>query len=353
MFRLEPQQYERVRSIFARLAEVQLCVEAAIAGTNPGQIWVDNPANPETAFLRAIEGDFVGGNDQNEEGYVALKEQIPYDAELYVYPESWEDKLDQIWNNPFAQRQPRRHYLLREPRLADWRDRMPPGFELVHIDDEFLERIHLENFAEVELRVRHHWHSGTDFLEHGFGFVLLHDDTIATRCMADCVVGHRCEMGIGTDARYRRLGLASLTVAATVEHCLRRGLTEIGWHCLANNVGSCQVAEKVGFARAHDYYVLTSGFPAENATDLSAGEWYRWARFYERAATTHANHAYEAACAWTLAGDRQRPFAILHAMIDRGWRVPVNQLEKSWALRALHAEPLWPALVDRLACTAP
>jgi RimJ/RimL family protein N-acetyltransferase len=348
MHRLELRDYKKVRPLFAKLAGVHLCVEAAIAGTNPGQVWVDNPANPQTAFLRAIEGDFVVGSDRNNQVCAALKQMIPYDTELYVDPPTWEAKLDWIWSNPFAQQQPRRHYLLEKLWITDWRDRIPPGFELVRIDQRFLERTRLKNFYQVEARVKHHWYSRADFLEHGFGFVLLHGDTIITRCMADCVVGDRCEMGIGTDARYRHQGLATLTVAATVEHCLARGLTGIGWHCLANNAGSSKVAEKVGFVQAHEYYVFSSGFPAENATDISLEVWREWARFYDRAAQSRESHAYEAACAWALAGDRERPFAILNALIDRGWRVPVVRLQRNWALDALRAEPPWQPLLARL-----
>jgi RimJ/RimL family protein N-acetyltransferase len=345
LHKLEPGQYANARPLFAELANYQLCVEAALAGTSPGQVWADNPECPQTALVRAIEGDFVAGYAGSPGLNAALRAQIPYDAELYVHPPAWEDHLAQIWSNPMARQQARRHYLLTELRLADWRARIPAEFTLVRVDEDFLARTDLENYDEVAIRVRHHWHAPADFLGHGFGFCLLHGEIIVTRCLSDCVVGHRCEMGIGTDPRYRRQGLAALTVAATVEHCLTRGLNEIGWHCLDNNVGSYRVAEWVGFERERDYAVWSAGLPAENAGDLSPEQWRQWAHYYERAPE---QHALDAACCWALSGNAATALALLHRQLDQDWRPDLGRLRQSWIFAGLHGEPAWQAFIRRV-----
>jgi RimJ/RimL family protein N-acetyltransferase len=345
---MEPRDYERARPLFQELAEVQLCVEAALTGANPGQLWVDDLDTPRTAFLRAVEGDSVAGDEASDQVRAALKARIPYHAELYVHPRHWEARLGQIWHNSFARKQPRRHYLFKELHLPDWRALIPPGLELVRMDEQFLARAHLENYDEVAVRVRHHWHSPGDFLERGFGFALLHGETIVTRCMADCVAGPRCEMGIGTDVRYRRRGLAALTVAAAVEYCLARGLAEIGWHCLETNTGSRRVAERVGFELERTYHVWSSGLPAENAADLAPGEWWQWAELYDEARQVSHEHDLDAAAAWAQAGDSRRALAILHDMQARGWHAEPARLQKTWLFANLHSDPAWQALLSRL-----
>lgn len=64
--------------------------------------------------------------------------------------------------------------------------------------------------------------------------------------IADCVSDDDCEFGIHTHLGYRRRGLAKLATAATVNYCLSRGFTSVGWCCDEYNFGSRRVAEKVG-----------------------------------------------------------------------------------------------------------
>jgi len=45
----------------------------------------------------------------------------------------------------------------------------------------------------------------------------------------------------------RHIGLAAVTTAATVEHALAAGLTDIWWICDVNNVGSVKTAVNLGF----------------------------------------------------------------------------------------------------------
>ena len=55
-----------------------------------------------------------------------------------------------------------------------------------------------------------------DFLARGVGQCLVHGNTIASWCIGDYAAGHACEIGIHTDERYRRRGLATLAVRATL-----------------------------------------------------------------------------------------------------------------------------------------
>ncbi len=183
---------------------------------------------------------------------------------------------------------------------------------------------------------------------------------IANWCMADCVVGHRAEVGVQTDERYRRRGLAKRVVAAAVEHCLAHEVTHIGWHCGSANLASAATATAVGFreVRQHPYVngwinhfegVLVHGNQCLVRQQYgAAAEWYERAFAEVNAGTEEvqrsaivrtrrdrATYHYKAACAWSQAGDTEAASRNLEKALEHG--------TEGWMLcwRAARAPPRW------------
>jgi RimJ/RimL family protein N-acetyltransferase len=324
-----------------------LSVEAVLAGTAPGEIYVDQIDNPRVGLAFTPEGEYLAGDAEVEAAYQGLKETISPRAYLIFHPERWETKLGQIWVNQAARRHPRQHLRFERMLIPNWRQLIPAGFQLVQVDRAFLERTDLKNHDTVVDRLGG-WHSVDYFLQHGFGFCMIEGDTVASCCFADCVVGNQCEMGIATDMKYRRRGLATVVVAATVEYCLANGLTQIGWHCLQSNVGSRSVAEKVGFAVDQEYDAYSSVLPTENAADLTRDEYIEWARHYESFIAADYAYGYDAANAWALAGEPERALAHLQTLLDHGWQGKPEWLARNWPFASLHSMPEFEAMVARL-----
>lgn len=232
---------------------------------------------------------------------------------------------------------------------------MPPDFEMTQVDSQFLARQDLVNLDDVRERIT----AWADFARDGFGFCLVHGNTIVSQCLADCVSGDACELGIATRRDYRRRGLASLTVAATVEHCLAHQLTKIGWHCWANNRGSQRTAEKVGFEVVSEYPHYDNGAVAENPDDLTSAEWHAQAEFFERSFEILNQHgarmAWHAAQARVLAGEHAQALTLLHRAVDSGALPPEWDawLRESWEFQGLQADPGWPTLLARAQATHP
>ena len=224
---------------------------------------------------------------------------------------------------------------------------MPEGYRIAAVDRAQLERPGLENQDQVAEWVDG-WHSRDNFLENGVGYCLIRGNAIASWCIADTVLGERCEMGVTTDAGHRRRGLAAVAVAAAVEHCLKRGYTEIGWHCLRSNAGSVAVSRKVGFEieRAYDGY--SSFLPAENPADLSSAEYREWALHYERVTGDGLGYSFHAAEAWAMAGERERALSYLRRLPEKGWGGRIEWLEHNWRFSPLRESPDFEAVLDAL-----
>jgi RimJ/RimL family protein N-acetyltransferase len=137
--------------------------------------------------------------------------------------------------------------------LRDWRNQVPREVSIERLDQALLDRPGLCIPEHVTLWMTHNWGSVESFLRRGLGFCAVQGRQIVSWCLTDCVSGNACEIGIRTHPEYRMRGLATLTVAATVDACVCQGLTTIGWHCHETNLGSRGVAEKIGFVKEREY----------------------------------------------------------------------------------------------------
>jgi RimJ/RimL family protein N-acetyltransferase len=280
---LELQHSERVRSLFQGL-DYQLVTAAVIDGTGPGKIWVDDIDTPTTALLASAEGYCLAGYEDNSAVNRALNDLFTgimgrggltrTDGEaltLVCDKDTWESKLDVVLRGRPPIREPRRHYLF-DRQQVDWCASIPAGFGVKPIDGALLDQPGLAIPDHVTGWISANWGTTEHFLQTGFGFCTVHGEQLVCWCLADCVSGDACEIGIRTHPDYRRRGLATLTVAATVDYCLARGLKTIGWHCHEDNRGSQRVAEGVGFKMERTYVDYLCFY--DQARHVAALEYY-------------------------------------------------------------------------------
>ena len=353
MIELQGRKLELARPLFHDL-EFNLSIFAVIEGTVQGKIWVDNPSRPKTAFAVTPEAQYIAGNPHNSDfnrDLAAWYARRPHVELIYDSP-AWEAQFDSLLAGKFARKFPRHYYSLKSPKLPHWKELVPAGFAIHQVDREFLDRTLLKNFVEISSRTED-WGSVDNFLENGFGFCMLHEDTIVSRCIADNVSGGACEVGIGTAEGHRRKGFAALTLAATVEYCLSVGQTRIGWHCLENNIGSWKTAEKAGFELTRRYPHYQNGFPAENPGDLSPAEWLAHAEFYSHAfeelGRQNGQHCFLAAVCWAIGGEQEKAIEYLDALSHIWWEDEEGNLPgwvlEHWAFNNLHQTDDWHAFL--------
>ncbi|MGD8398926.1 MAG: GNAT family N-acetyltransferase [Anaerolineae bacterium] len=269
MRQLAPDQYDRVRPLFARL-RYNLVVDSVLDGHTPGWVYADDAAAPRTAWLwNRMDAMLVAGDEADADAAAALgtvianravpdarSRHIPelslfYDGPAWQAParalvSSWQPEL--AW---------RRFYAFERTRV-DWRARLAPGCEMVPIDEVLLGDEALDNVSHVQGWVRSFWPSYQAFVETGFGYALLVGKTVASWCLTVYAHADQRELGLATAPEYRQRGYATLVAAATVDHAAARGLGP-HWHCWDDNAPSIKVAERVGFVAPVRYTVWRIG----------------------------------------------------------------------------------------------
>lgn len=253
LYQLQPERYAQMYSLFSGLS-YELIIRAVLDGSSPGVVHANHQEHPACGFISSAEGWFLAGDSQDTGFITALRRHLAetvFTAErgeftVAVTPESWVAVLPDLVSHSPLLTATRRHYSCRAVRY-DWRANTPAGYTVELIDQELLERPGLQIPAHIPRWMQSNWGSKEAFLQSGLGCCTINNNEVVSWSLADCISEGQAEIGIHTAPAYRQRGLAALTAAATVEQCLARGLSQVGWHCGEQNTGSWKTAEKVGF----------------------------------------------------------------------------------------------------------
>ncbi len=262
---LHPSEYAKARPLFQALDD-SLAVRAILEGASPGEVYVDDVAQPRAAFTWTGYRFFLAGSAEtagfNEAVRQMLVESIyplaqasgPTMFELKAGPGGWDEAIETIILRDKHPIRARRHYYRFAELRHDWRLLLPQGFRIERITGDLLRQMHLRNVGELMQEMCSERPSVDDFLAKSFGVVPVIGNEIAGWCTSEYNTGDRCEVGIGTLEPYQRRGLATAVGSALVEQALSAGITQIGWHCWANNIPSIATALKIGFEKADEYW---------------------------------------------------------------------------------------------------
>ena len=264
--RLTEDRYPLLRPLFAPL-RYNLVVDSVIDGNTPAWVYADDADRPTTALIwDKQDAMLVAGLPANHAFNQALAGAL--DTEIFLdargrgipylslhYPDGgWETAIETtLLQGRRAEKAVRRAYHWGRLRV-DWRKALPLGYEVRRLTPELLAQVELENMDQVVGWVDSFWRSHAAFAETGFGFGAFRGQAVASWCLTVFASGLDFELGLATLPEHRNQGLATLTAAASVEHCLSLGGTP-HWHCWEDNTASQVVAAKVGFEQPVQYMV--------------------------------------------------------------------------------------------------
>jgi RimJ/RimL family protein N-acetyltransferase len=276
MERLEFHAFSAAQPLFAALSETQPMCASVLAGSYPGQVYVDNAAAPCSALLLTyIESEasgawaFLVGNPANTPFNQALNAAVfgrkLFDPQTPMMfwtcdPGDWGGQLDAIFR-PYPPIWSQRYHFIARQVQYDWRSALPEGFAVEPMGNGLRQRAGLELPLDVATTLEK-WQTLAQqgFLARGFqdyGFVTLDmrraTPVISSWATVDFIAGGRGDLGFFTQPDYRQRGLGTIAVAAALEDGFKRGLRQVNWTCEADNPGSYRTAQKLGLERIADY----------------------------------------------------------------------------------------------------
>ena len=123
-----------------------------------------------------------------------------------------------------------------------------------------IERIDAENISRIEGKIvpSFSWESPEQFLRESFGYVALDRGNVCAAAFAAAVSSEEVDIGVETQEKYRRMGLAAILANKMCEHILSIGKRPV-WAHAVTNTGSMRTALKCGFVKDRVSLMIRTG----------------------------------------------------------------------------------------------
>ncbi len=261
MIALSAPQYPILGDLFSPLHH-HLVIDSVLEGNTPARVFADRLNDPTAGLIwDRQDAILVAGRLADDLTEIIQNEIVP-DARRRWIPALTIYYADEGWVGPLMERMAAfkpeltgmRFYHFDRLRV-NWREILPEGYGMRRIDPELLNKADLLNAADVAGWVRSFWASDEDFVQKGFGYCAMMEDSIASWCLTVFVARDQRELGVATARDQQGKGLATAVAAAALEHCLGNGFQPY-WHCLDENIPSWRIAERLGFCDPVHYDVI-------------------------------------------------------------------------------------------------
>ena len=125
---------------------------------------------------------------------------------------------------------------------------IPDGHSLRKIDEE------LFNALTGKVVPSFYWKDYAEYSKNGKGICVMHGNEPASWAFSAASSSLECDIGIETAEAYRLRGLAFIAAAAAIRDMLPE--KRPAWTCQRSNLGSARTAEKLGFVKRGDYFLI-------------------------------------------------------------------------------------------------
>jgi GNAT superfamily N-acetyltransferase len=244
---------------------------AVIEGNNPGRVFVDDPA-AATALIWAqgIGGFYLAGDQSNP----AFLGELDSFIDRLIAPRLGELGLDwfevsgdrgwgPVIEAVFAHRgleKGLQHVYTLDPFAPKSGPSSDTDYEIRQVDRNLIADPDLGKKEFLLSKTDSFWSNAETFLDLGLGFVLLRENEILSACISSFVSRLIHVVDIETLEGYRRNGYAQAVGRQFVDACLERKLWPY-WDCMAENVPSGKLAEKLGFVQRDEYVLYSFRLP--------------------------------------------------------------------------------------------
>lgn len=249
--------------------EGQLEVKAVVEGINPGRIFVDNIASPNTGlvWLGNNDGFIFIGNEHNE----VFNNQINNFIETVIKPDAikvglkwfegignhskWNKVIEEIFEHRKLGSWNQRVYMLQKENYKPENEPIiEQGYPVLKISSTLYENNNdvINNIEFLHSKILEYWSSPNEFFEKGTGYCVVHQNQITSICFSGFVVGNVHCVDIETLEPYRGKKIAQKIAHSFVKDCLENDMVPY-WDCMESNKPSIAIAENIGFTNAFNY----------------------------------------------------------------------------------------------------
>ncbi|WP_346961734.1 GNAT family N-acetyltransferase [Clostridium sp.] len=152
------------------------------------------------------------------------KEKSKVDYIVFYSSKEWENSFKDIFSSLYPMKNDRRYLELEIDKFHI----VEVSENVKKIDREMLIDSNLKEIDDVRESIIENWSSIDNFLENVFGYVYIIDGGVVSRCIADCVVEDRCELGVETEEDYRKKGYCTQVVITALNHCKNNNIKNVG-----------------------------------------------------------------------------------------------------------------------------
>ncbi len=219
-----------------------------------GRAWADDKDNPSSCQI--IVGDFCFlAGDSTTKSARELVSNIPQDYNsscLLVIPrdETWYSLIEEIYNGRvqrFIRYAIKKESSFNRERLLKYVASLPKGYTILPIDKELYNKVMSEGWSRDFCSQFEGYES---YHDHGLGYVVVYEGEVVCGASSYTYYNEGIEVEICTKSEHRRRGLALACASQLILSCLDRGLYP-SWD--AANLGSVELAKKLGYSFDHEY----------------------------------------------------------------------------------------------------
>jgi len=220
-----------------------------------GKAWVDNKEEPKFAVVLVADFCHFLGAISSPEDEMKVKEMLDQCKRHVIVANhpSWVEIIEKYYPESFKRFN--RYSIKREPDVFDKQTltkyiaKVEDEFKIERIDEDLYHKVIEDpfmadccsNFSSLE-----------DFLKHGIGYVILHDEVIIAGASSYSYCGGYIDITIGTKDEYRQKGLALACASKVILECLEKNIYPV-WDAV--DMRSVALAEKLGYSFDKEYEV--------------------------------------------------------------------------------------------------
>lgn len=223
-----------------------------------GRAWADNKENPTVAVIIVADFCYLLGSIKALKDELEIKELLEKCRWKIVQVDdsSWVEIMKKYYPNSFKSFN--RYSIKREPnvfqlnKLEEYVNAVEGEFHIDRIDENLYFKVIEDKFMADCCS---NFSSLEEFLEHGIGYVIVHNGEIISGASSYSYSAGSIEVTIGTKEEFRRKGLALAVASKLILECKKKNIYP-GWD--AANLQSVALAEKLGYHldKAYEVYSI-------------------------------------------------------------------------------------------------